>query len=485
MEKLPPVNLGAIILLFFAAAFVVRPFLERRFVTGVFLSVSQSGRQMILDMCLVLVAGLFASILGVVFFGMPLLSGVLLGIGYVAASFFVSVDMALYRERKVIHKALEQDSFLPPARFFSVTRKFSFVALSALLLNSVVVFLVVVKDIAWLGTVGQNLESIAFAQGSVGKDLMFIMAVFLFLAINMIWSYSKNMRLLFDNEIRVLESVSNGDLSKMAPVATNDEFGVIASHTNQMIRGLHHRRELLGELKLAEEVQQNLLPAAPPVIDGMDIAGTSIYCNETGGDYFDYIDLGENRVGLVMADASGHGVGAALHMATARSIFRTLAIKGGNPAAIVTALNRQLTMDTWETGRFMTLFYVAVNKDQGRLVWVRAGHDPAFLYDPASDRFEFLNGKGVALGLNQDWEYEENTFDGFGAGKVLVVATDGIWETVNKEGDMFGKTAVQEIIRKNADQSANTIMERILAQADQFRDDMSLKDDMTIIVAKA
>ncbi|NIQ92700.1 MAG: phosphatase, partial [Deltaproteobacteria bacterium] len=107
----------------------------------------------------------------------------------------------------------------------------------------------------------------------------------------MIISYSKNLKLLFENETNVLERVTQGDLSRLVPVATNDEFGVIAGHTNTMIDGLRHRLQLITALKLAEEVQQNLLPTEPPSYPGLDIAGISNYCDETGGDYYDYFRL--------------------------------------------------------------------------------------------------------------------------------------------------------------------------------------------------
>jgi sigma-B regulation protein RsbU (phosphoserine phosphatase) len=102
------------------------------------------------------------------------------------------------------------------------------------------------------------------------------------------------------------------------PVATRDEFGQIARHTNTKIEGLRHRQQLISAHKLAEEVQLTQLPAGPPKVPGLDLAGTSIYCNETGGDYFDYILLPEGRLGIVVADVSGHGIDAALFMASAR-----------------------------------------------------------------------------------------------------------------------------------------------------------------------
>ena len=483
MENLPPVKLGAAILFSFAAALIPRWYLEKRWVLSS--AMSQSGRQMALDLLLVLFFGLLGSFYARFFLGFPVTSAGLLFIGFALAGFFIAVEMALYRERKVLLEALGTNNFLPPKRFYSVTRKFSLVAVSSTLLTTLVIYLVVIKDIEWLSSVGQNAQSVLGAQKSVGRDILFIMGIFMALAINMIWSYSRNLKLLFENETNVLESVSEGDLSRLVPVATNDEFGVIAGHTNKMIQGLNHRKELLGELRLAEEVQQNLLPQAPPKMPGLDLAGASRYCSQTGGDYYDFIELTKSKIGLLMADASGHGVGAALHMATARAIFRTLAMEEINAAKIVTRLNQQLTRDTWETGRFMTFSYTIVDLEKQSLTWVRAGHDPAFLYDPETGLFQYLDGRGVALGLHPAWEFQEYDNREFTPGKVLVVATDGIWESSNERGEMFGKPAMEEVIRQHAHLNAKAIMESILDAALAFRAGHKMEDDMTIIVAKA
>ena len=176
-----------------------------------------------------------------------------------------------------------------------MTRKFSLVAFTTAIFVTAVVVLVFARDIVWLSKIDQNAAALARAQWSVAKEMFFIMAVLLALVVNLIVSYSRNLRLLFNNETDVLERVSRGDLSRTVPVATRDEFGVIAGHTNTMIRGLRHRTKLITALKLAEEVQQNLLPVTAPDHPGLDLSGTSIYCDETGGDYYDFFKLPNNN----------------------------------------------------------------------------------------------------------------------------------------------------------------------------------------------
>ena len=222
----------------------------------------------------------------------PLPNLVSLMIGCIVAGFFIGLDSSLAQERKIILGAKARDIISSlPKRLFPITRKFTFVAVTASILVSLVLILVFNRDIEWLTGTAQDEQSIYAAQLSVTYEIFFIMAVLMVLTVNLIFSYSRNLKLLFDNETKVLEQVRKGDLSTKVPVATYDEFGIIAEHTNHMIDGLRHRFKLINSLKMAEEVQQNLLPDRSPYLDNFDISGTSIYCDETGGDYYDYFLL--------------------------------------------------------------------------------------------------------------------------------------------------------------------------------------------------
>src|SRR5512143_3976489 len=291
MAGLPPVNLGAHISAAFLIALLLRASLEKRYVKAD-ADVTQPKRQFYLDQLLGVVAALVAAGLNVGRYGFPAGSALKLVVGMTVFSFFVALDMALAREHAVIVNAVSHNITLPPSkRLFSMTRRFSLVAVATAVCVSLVNVLIIARDMSWLTTVGTDPAATMDAILSVTYEVIFIMAVTLGLAVNLIISYSRNLKLLFRNETGVLERVSNGDWSRMVPVATRDEFGLIAGHTNTMIEGLRHRLQLISALKLAEEVQRTLLPSGPPDVPGLDLAGTSIYCNETGGDYFDYILL--------------------------------------------------------------------------------------------------------------------------------------------------------------------------------------------------
>jgi serine phosphatase RsbU (regulator of sigma subunit) len=244
---------------------------------------------------------------------------------------------------------------------------------------------------------------------------------------------------------------------------------------------------MLSALEVAEEVQQNLLPKEIPVIKGLDIAAKSIYCNKTGGDFYDFLNVSQDsdhKFTVVVGDVSGHGIAAGLLMTTARALIRSRAAQPGTLAQIVTEVNRNLTLDVHETGRFTTLFYLMVDPANQLLKWVRAGHDAALLYDPANDSFEDLYGSGLALGLDENYQYQENQRTDLKKGQIIFSGTDGIWETFNFNNEPFGKEPLKEIIRHKAAASASEIMNHILGALDHFRQGREPEDDVTLVVVK-
>ncbi|MDX2500289.1 MAG: SpoIIE family protein phosphatase [Deltaproteobacteria bacterium] len=281
--------------------------------------------------------------------------------------------------------------------------------------------------------------------------------------------------------------VEGGDFSTFVPVETNDELGALAEHFNQMTVGLKERYRLQRSLDLAKEVQQNLLPREDPVVKGLDVAGRSIYCDETGGDYFDYLsssEWGSAKLGVLIGDVSGHGIPSALLMATARAFMRQRSSRSGSMAEVVSDVNHQLTRDVEDTGRFMTLFYLMIDMATRSMSWVRAGHDPAIWYDPLNDTFEELHGDGTALGVDESLQFVQYEKSGLKKGQILLLSTDGLWETHNPSGSMFGKSRINELIRQNHESSAREILDTIVMELERFRQGQEPEDDITLVVIK-
>jgi len=484
MAELPPVRLGVHILAAYGAVLVLRRPLETRWVTSAE-DVAQPVRQFFFDLAAGLSAGLLAAMLNRIFFEFPAGSLLSLIAGAFIYGFFIALDMSLARERTVIRKALAQNAVQePPKRLYSMTRRFTLVAVATALCVTIVNLMVIARDMSWLTTVGTDPSAIREAILSVTYEVLFIMAVLLGLAINLIVSYSRNLKLLFENETGVLERVTNGDLSQLVPVATRDEFGLIAGHTNTMIEGLRHRIELITALQLAEEVQRTLLPAAAPQLPGLDLCGTSIYCNETGGDYYDYVLLPEGRLGIVVADVSGHGIDAALFMASARAFLLSEAERYQSPARLARDVNRYVTRDSDPTGRFMSMFFLEIDPAGKMLRWVRAGHEPALVYSAVSASFRELKGDGIAMGVLKNAEYRDHTRQGWEPGSVVVIGTDGITETRNAAGELFGAERVRQVVRANASRPAAVIQAAVIEAVQRFRGEAPQEDDITLVVVK-
>jgi len=244
--------------------------------------------------------------------------------------------------------------------------------------------------------------------------------------------------------------------------------------------------QMKHSLSLAMEVQQNLIPQFDPKIDGFDVAGKIIYCDETGGDYFDYIEIKNDqthKLGVAVGDVSDHGIPSALLMTTARAFIRHRVVFPGTLSTIISDVNHQFSADVKESGRFMTLFFCCLNPKDQSISWVRAGHDPPILYTPKSQKFEMLGGKGMPLGVSKDVVYEENHRKLF-QNQVLVLYTDGICEAKNNLKELFGKERLKKIIEDHSTNTSGEILEAIFKSLETFTPFFKIDDDLTAVVIK-
>jgi sigma-B regulation protein RsbU (phosphoserine phosphatase) len=283
--------------------------------------------------------------------------------------------------------------------------------------------------------------------------------------------------------VQGFKKLEQGDFSARLAVEFNDERDQIVTSFNRIMPRLDEHLRMSRALGVAHEVQQSLLPDKDPMLQGFDIAGMSLYCDETGGDYYDFIRISDTRLAVVVGDVSGHGVSSALLMATARALVMLRASMPGPTASIINDVNKHLSLDTYETGNFMTFFYCELNEMSREICWVRAGHDPALIYSQESDEFDELKGKGLALGLDYTFEYEESQRL-LNLNQVILIGTDGIWEMRNDQGEMFGKDRLKEIIRDNSSATAKTMLAVIYDTLEKFRGSAQLEDDVTMVVIK-
>lgn len=280
--------------------------------------------------------------------------------------------------------------------------------------------------------------------------------------------------------------LANGFFTEQLPVLSRDEVGKLTYNFNKMTKQLKERIKLKEAMNLAMEVQQSLLPPAHFSYKNIEISGCSVYCDETGGDYFDIIELPDDKEKICVAvgDVVGHGIGAALLMATTRALLRSRVTQKGSLAQIINDVNRLLCLDTRDTGRFVTLFLLMVDIKKGSVQWVRAGHEPAMMYKPEQDKIIELKGEGIVLGLDKDWGYTENIYSPVLKGTVILIGTDGAWDVENKSGERLGKKRVEMVLQQSTLLTSGKIVDSIISETKKFRGEVRQNDDVTLLVLK-
>lgn len=260
VDTLTLMEWGKTLIVFFLILFTVRYYVVDKYVLRA-LPMEQPRRQMIAELSLFLMAALSIAIYNhFVYVFPPIGSGGKVAVGMFTLGSFLSIDMALFRERLVIIEAQKSgDRFGPLVQFRSLAKKFTVFAVLVLSFVSVVIMMVISKDIHWISQVG--IEDVRQVQISVTTEILFVVVITLGLVLNLIYSYSQNLRLFFDNETQVLTAVNQGNLDGYVPVLSTDEFAYIAHHTNQMIDGLREKRHiqnLFGKV-VSPEVATHLL----------------------------------------------------------------------------------------------------------------------------------------------------------------------------------------------------------------------------------
>ncbi len=248
-------------------------------------------------------------------------------------------------------------------------------------------------------------------------------------------------------------------------------------------REAHEKRAMESELQNAREVQRVLLPQEDPVVSGFRISGTNQPARIISGDYYDYIDLGDNKFGIVIADVSGKGVPAGLLMAMCRSALRSVAPGKTSPSEVLAAVNRQLFPDIRED-MFISMAYGILDETTGKIVMSRAGHDPALLYRQVSGKVELLRSPGLALGVDGGAVFERVTKDHeveLQSGDCILLYTDGVREALDADEEEFGMDRMCETFRMAAPLGSEAVLSRMQEELRQFTGEGPQMDDITLV----
>jgi serine phosphatase RsbU (regulator of sigma subunit) len=285
-----------------------------------------------------------------------------------------------------------------------------------------------------------------------------------------------------------VRQLAGGDFSTRVPVQSSDEFGALATAFNRMAADLERHQSLVveqerlhRELELSRQIQTEMLPRAPLRLGPAEIKGVSIPAREVGGDFFNYFALPDGRMALLIGDVSGKGVSAALLMANIQATLRARLPLETDLPRLADFLDRDVDANTPHSV-YVTLFLAILDVQGRRLQYVNAGHNPQFLLG-ADGTIKPLASTGMPIALYSGQGYQGAQVP-FGPGDLLFFYTDGLVETENEKGEMFGADRLQAIIADEHQQGVDRVLERVEEAVRTFRGRAEPFDDATMMALR-
>ncbi|HEY4283821.1 MAG TPA: GAF domain-containing SpoIIE family protein phosphatase [Chthoniobacterales bacterium] len=279
---------------------------------------------------------------------------------------------------------------------------------------------------------------------------------------------------------------------RMGAPFTQSDFVVFKSIAEQSAFALYNaiiyseaneKKRLDHDLEIARDIQRILLPSVAPAVAGFEINGINVPARQVSGDYFDYIKVDEQRLGVAIADVSGKGVPASLIMAICRSVLRSQSPNNASPADVLRKVNRQLYPDIKED-MFISMAYLIFDSVNNRVTLARAGHDAPLLYKRSNQTVTPVKPRGMALGIDSGSVFDRLTVDfdvTLEHDDCLVLYTDGVTEALDAEGYEFGLERTIQSVRASAMSGASAIVQRVIDDVRNFAGSQPQHDDITLI----
>ena len=298
--------------------------------------------------------------------------------------------------------------------------------------------------------------------------------------------------LLYGKQNMGVLALGNGPMD--APFSQSD-FVVFKSIAEQSAFALYNaiiyseaneKKRLDHDLEIARDIQRVLLPAEPPSVNGFEISGINVPARQVSGDYFDYIKVDEERLGVAIADVSGKGVPASLIMAICRSVLRSQAAQNPSPADVLKKVNRQLYPDIKED-MFISMAYLILDHVHNGVTLARAGHDAPLLYKQSSQSVTPVKPPGMVVGIDSGNVFDRITGDfpiRLERDDCLVLYTDGVTEALDADGNEFGVERTMQSVRASAGHGAQAIIARLIDDLRNFVGSHPQNDDITLIAIR-
>ncbi len=285
-------------------------------------------------------------------------------------------------------------------------------------------------------------------------------------AIGTLHLYTKEPHFFTEEEIKLAQSIAN-------------QAAIVIENANLYKESIEKQR-IERELAMAGEVQSALLPADKPILNGIDIKAKIVPCSQLSGDLYDFVELGDQRIGIVIADVSGKGTPGALLMATTHANIHAISEDTSSVSDIINKTNKYLCEYTRST-EFITLFYGILNAKELTFIYSNAGHNPPIIFREGLG--VFLENGGIPLGIIEDTSYSEDQIQLI-SGDIIVLYTDGVTEATNENKEIFGVNRLMRVVQKNIDLSSSALVDKIYDEIINFIDGSPLNDDLTIMVIK-
>jgi sigma-B regulation protein RsbU (phosphoserine phosphatase) len=286
---------------------------------------------------------------------------------------------------------------------------------------------------------------------------------------------------LFTEELLNLLSSLAGQLA--VAVELVDEREAKEQEKAQKNAALLKNAAVIHEMEFAKQIQMSLLPETPPVLPGVQIAFLSVAADHVGGDYYDFFTLDGRIVDTVIADVSGHNVGAALIMVETRSVLRAQVNVSSSPGKILASLNDLLYSDLTRAELFITMFYIKYDTLTQWLSYASAGHNQPVLYRSSENKCQYLDAEGLIIGVKEDVFYEEKSIL-LDPGDVLLLYTDGLTETTNSEGEMYGLERLGSLLATIHETPLQSMIDTIYRDMIGFAGNLDLADDVSIVAIR-
>lgn len=286
-----------------------------------------------------------------------------------------------------------------------------------------------------------------------------------------------------------------GNFNYRLRMKRKDEFNDLAQSFNTMAISIQEyvheleqetsRRERLeSEFRIAAELQRTLLPEAPPLIEGFELIGWSQPSKDVGGDFYDFIEMGDGRVAVVLGDATGKGLSAALLSTECSSVLRTLADQTDSPSDLLYRTNNEFFKRIGATHRFVTLFLMIIDTRHGTATYASAGHPPPFLVNPGAKGGRWLESEaGYPLGIVNGAAFSETEIR-LEARDTIVIYSDGLTDAQNPASEMYGEDRIEKILQATSAEPSEELLRDLREDAEKHMDGKDPIDDMTIVVVR-